>query len=99
MDENEKWFVERLSKPGISEAEVSGSIDALEVLLSVDALSSLVKLLGDLSRSNTIREQAAKAIYKIGANYVLKDLFELEKSASPEIKKLVSIAMGKSGVA
>lgn len=93
MDKNEKWFIERLSKAETSEPDVSGCIVVLEMLLSIDALPPLVRLMETPSRTLQIRQQAARAVYKIGADYVKHELAKLEQSGSAEIQHLRVIAL------
>lgn len=93
MNEDEKWFIERLSSRDVSEADLSSSIDTLEMLLSLDALVPLVSLISDSSRSAEIRERAARAIGKIGPSYVRPELDKLKSTGSPETRALVEIAL------
>jgi len=93
MNEDEKWYIERLSSRDVSEADVSSCIDTLEMLLSLDALMPLVSLIGDSSRSLEIRQRAAIAISRIGPSYVRQELDKLKSIGSPETGALVEMAL------
>jgi hypothetical protein len=93
MDENEKWFIDRLDDRRISEADLVGCIDTLAVLLSLDALPALLAVMKDSSRPPQARAYAAKAINKIGPEYLKAELAELANSASFELRDLAGIAV------
>lgn len=93
MDNDEQWLIDSLKRRDISEADLSNSIEVLEILFSFDALAPLVAVIEDSSRTLSIREQAANAICKIGPESVKKELNELLRSGSPETQRLAQIAM------
>ncbi len=93
MDENEKWLIDRLGNRRISEADLMSCIDVLEVLLSLDALPALLAVMKDSSRSPQARAWAAKAINKIGPQYLKAELAEISNSAFFELRELAAIAI------
>ena len=95
MSEDDRWFIDSLSDRNKLDADVSSSMDVLEVLLSVEALPALVKLIGDTSRSISLRERAARAIKTIGAEYVAEELVTLEQDKCEDIRRCANIALGR----
>jgi len=72
---------------------VSGAIDTLEVLLSLDALPSLLNLMEDAKHSRVLRKRAARAISVIGSDYIETQLRALLASSSSELRSLAEIAL------
>jgi len=93
LDVGERQSIDGLNSKAISEADLSSCIDILEVQLSVDALPPLVELMKDSSRQISIRQQAARAIHKIGVDYVRSELENLNTSNSEELRHLAKIAL------
>ena len=89
--------IARLYDTSLSDADISSCIGILEMLLSVEALPPLLHLIKSQSYNFHLREQAAKAIAVIGSNYVEKELKALRVSASPELSRLVDIALKRAG--
>ena len=93
LDEGERYIINRLAAVQMPEADLSSCIDVLEVLLSLDALQSLVTFIKDARHSISLRTQAAKAIANIGSSYVESDLCALLSSPSAELRLLADIAL------
>ncbi len=96
LSEDERWLIDLLADRLVHENDLSGAIDTLEMLLSLDALPALLNVLKDTMRPLQIRQQAARAVHKIGADYVNTKLIELKTSDLPELRKLAAIALGQS---
>jgi hypothetical protein len=92
LDKNELWCIELLASNSAHENDVSGAIDTLEVLLSLDALPSLLNLMEDAKHSRVLRKRAAKAISVIGSDYIETQLRVLLASSS-ELRSLAEIAL------
>jgi HEAT repeat protein len=95
LDEGEKWMIDNLAAGSLADPDLSGCIDTLEVLLSLDALPTLVHFLNDSKHDIALRTQAAKAIATIGSSYVEIDLTALLSSHSPELSLLAKIALNR----
>ncbi len=93
MDEDEKWFVERIFDRSVSEGDIVSSIDALELLLSVEALPALIMFMVDVSRPLQLRERAADAIRRIDSETVKDQLRSLKHSREPELRRLAEMAL------
>ena len=93
LDKNERWFIELLANESAHENDVSGAIDTLEMLLSLDALMPLLSLVRDSNRSVSLKKQAAKAISVIGSSYLETDLKKMLNAYSPELRLLAQIAL------
>jgi hypothetical protein len=88
--------ITRLYDTSLSDADISSCIGILEMLLSVESLPSLLHLMKSQGYNFPLREQAAQAIAVIGSSYVEKELKDFRVSASPELSRLVDIALKKS---
>jgi hypothetical protein len=95
MDEDEKWFAQRLLDRSTSDGDIVSSIDALEVLLCVEALPSLVMFLVDASRPLALRERAAVAIRAIGSESVETQLRSLKQSREADLRHLADVALNR----
>lgn len=93
LSEDEQLLIELLTDSSAHENDLSGAIDILEMLLSLDALLPLLDLLKDTTRPLRIRQQAARAINKIGADYVTTELVVIKTSVSTELRELAAIAL------
>jgi hypothetical protein len=94
LDEGEKQCIDRLNSKHTSEADLSSCIDALEVLLSLDALPALLNFMKTGKHSMPLRKQAAKTISVIGSSYIETELTVLRASSSSKLRLLAEIALG-----
>ena len=92
MDNDERWYIEKLTEPSASEADQINCIEVLEVLLSSDALLLFVQLLADTARPSAVRRRAAEAIHQLGADSVQDELIQLSGSGDATTRKLASVA-------
>lgn len=93
LDKEERECIDRLVENDKTEADLSSCIDVLEVLLSLDALPSLLNFMQDGRHSMFLRERAAKAISVIGSSYIETQLTALLDSPSTELHLLAEIAL------
>jgi hypothetical protein len=94
LDKDEKWCIVCLNDKHISETDLSSCIDLLEVLLSLDALPSMLNYMKANKNSISLRKQAAKAVSVIGSSYIETELKILLASSSAELRFLAEIAFG-----
>jgi hypothetical protein len=94
LDKNELWFIELLANNSAHENDISGAIDTLEVLLSLDALLPLLSLMKNEKHNMSLRKQAAKAISVIGSSYIETELKTLLSLQPSELHLLAEIALG-----
>lgn len=92
-DKDTEEVIARLYDTSLSDADLSSCISILEMVLSLDALSPLISLMKSASCTLSVRQQAARAVAKIGADYVENELAELEKADSAEVRHLAAIAL------
>jgi hypothetical protein len=93
MDRNEKLFIDSLRDRNATNSDILSSIEALEVLLSLEALPVLVEIIVDESRPITLRERAARAINAIGPDYIVDELQRLAISDIVELRRYAHIAL------
>jgi hypothetical protein len=80
IDPDDKWFVDRLSDPTVSENDEASCLDVLEVLAPCRdilghppldyALPTLASIISDRMRPRSLREKAAKVARLINPTFV-----------------------------
>lgn len=94
LDHGEKHCIDHLAQKSVLDADLSSSIDVLEVLLSLDALPALLRFIKDEARNISLRRRAAKAISVIGSSYIETELRTLLSSPSSDLRLLAEVALG-----
>jgi hypothetical protein len=95
MNLDEQSCIDGLQDRNASDADHISCIEILEVLLSLDALSTLVQILSDDTRSYSVRQRAALAIHEVGADSVTDDLARFSRSRDAVTRELAGVALMK----
>ena len=93
LNSDELRLIKLLANGSTHDNDLSGAIDSLEMLLSLDALPALLNIMRDSHHSMQIRKQAATAIATIGNEYIETELKLACISPSIELRSLAETAL------
>jgi len=92
-DDSSDVFIERLRDRSLPDADQESCIEAIEVLLEVEAVGLMVEVMKDSSRSLSVRKAAAAALHTLASDVEKDDLRLKMRQYPPELRELCQIAI------